>query len=99
MDRLLDISDVCTITGLKKTTIYMWIHKRQIPVVKLSRRAVRFRESDLVAFIDAKFQNPVSLRKDEGQSKQGHPNKKRRLSRNTIQVDEIMEIAKREARA
>lgn len=54
MEKLLDVSQVCEITKLKKTTIYSLISKGLIPVIKLSGRCVRFRSSDIESWIESK---------------------------------------------
>lgn len=52
-DRLLTVREAADMLGLKPATVYDWVYKRRLPVVKLSgpRGPVRFRESDLHRFI------------------------------------------------
>ena len=48
---LLDIEDVAALTGFSVGTLYHWVSQRRIPVVRFSRRCIRFRRSDLDAWI------------------------------------------------
>jgi|WetSurMetagenome_2_1015567.scaffolds.fasta_scaffold00088_39 excisionase family DNA binding protein len=57
MERLLSVDETLGILGIKKATLYSWVCRRQIPVVKLSARLLKFRESDLEAFINARAVN------------------------------------------
>ena len=40
MDRLLSIDEAATILGLSKKTLYSWVSRRQIEVVKVSSRVM-----------------------------------------------------------
>lgn len=51
-DRLLTINEVAEMTGLAVGTIYHFVSEKRIPVIRLSRRCVRFRLSDLQAWFD-----------------------------------------------
>lgn len=54
LDRLLTVKKAAELLGLEPATLYGWVYRRRIPVVKLSgkRGPVRFRESDLAKLID-----------------------------------------------
>lgn len=52
-DRLLNIRDVAAVTGLTVGTLYHLVSQNRIPVVRISRRCLRFRESDLKRWFDA----------------------------------------------
>ena len=55
MDKLLRLDEALAQTGYRsKTTLQKFISSGELPVVRLSRRAVRIREQDLKAFIDAR---------------------------------------------
>lgn len=49
--RLLKISEVSKILGVSKRTVYNYVKEGKIPCVKLSNRALRFRETDLMNLI------------------------------------------------
>ena len=40
MDRLLSIDETAAILGLSKKTLYSWISRRQVEVVKISNRVM-----------------------------------------------------------
>jgi excisionase family DNA binding protein len=53
-DRLLDVQEAAELLGLRPATLYGWIYRRRLPVVKLSgpRGPVRIRASDLTRLIE-----------------------------------------------
>jgi excisionase family DNA binding protein len=51
-DRLLTIEQVAALTGLTVGTLYHYVSERRIPVVRLSRRCIRFRLSDLLDWFE-----------------------------------------------
>jgi excisionase family DNA binding protein len=51
-DRLLTIQEVADFTGLAVGTLYHLVSQRRIPVVRLSKRCIRFRNSDLSDWIE-----------------------------------------------
>jgi len=53
-DRLLRLADVCAMVGLKKSTVYAL--ENFPPRIRLSRRAVAWRESDITRWIAAREQ-------------------------------------------
>jgi excisionase family DNA binding protein len=52
MDSLLGIKDVARLTGLAVGTLYHMVSEGRIPVVRISRRCLRFRQSDLLHWFD-----------------------------------------------
>lgn len=50
-DVLLTVHDVAELLGLSVGSVYHLISQKRIPVVKLSSRCVRFRRSDIDAWI------------------------------------------------
>jgi excisionase family DNA binding protein len=46
-ERLLTINEVADLTGLAVGTLYHFVSQKRIPVVRLSKRCIRFRQSDL----------------------------------------------------
>jgi predicted DNA-binding transcriptional regulator AlpA len=54
--RLLEAADVAAITGLSIETLAQWRSQRRgIPFIKLSRNVVRYRQSDLDAFLNERI--------------------------------------------
>jgi excisionase family DNA binding protein len=51
VDRLLEIKEVSYLTGLAVGTLYHLVSQKRIPVVRLSKRCIRFRQSDLSEWI------------------------------------------------
>ncbi len=52
MDRLIRIPEVMKITGLAKSTIWLWVKQGKLPSpYKLSSRVTVWRESELMHFI------------------------------------------------
>jgi excisionase family DNA binding protein len=54
MEPLLTIREVSQLTGLSVGTLYHWISEGRIPVVRFSKRCVRFRKNDIEEWIAAK---------------------------------------------
>jgi len=54
MEGLLTIREVSELTNLSVGTLYHWISEGRIPVVRFSKRCVRFRKSDIEEWIAAK---------------------------------------------
>jgi excisionase family DNA binding protein len=50
-DRLLTINEVAEMTGLAVGTLYHFVSQKRIPVVRLSKRCIRFRQSDLADWV------------------------------------------------
>jgi excisionase family DNA binding protein len=50
-ERLLTINEVADLTGLAVGTLYHFVSQKRIPVVRLSKRCIRFRQSDLSDWI------------------------------------------------
>lgn len=55
-DRLLKIDEVSERFGVTVETVYKWGQDGTLPRVALSRRAIRYRESDVEQFITERLQ-------------------------------------------
>jgi excisionase family DNA binding protein len=64
-ERLLTITELSEWTGLAVGTIYHFVSQKRIPVVRLSKRCIRFRYSDLVLWISSLTQNLQRSNPDE----------------------------------
>jgi len=50
----LDIDDVSEMLGVTKATIYSWTSQNKIPHIKLSKRLLKFRGTEIMAWIAAR---------------------------------------------
>jgi excisionase family DNA binding protein len=51
-DRLMNVNEVAEFLGLAVGTVYHLVSQKRLPCLRLSARCLRFRKSDLNAFID-----------------------------------------------
>jgi excisionase family DNA binding protein len=59
---LLTVRDVAALTGFSVGTLYHWIsQRRDIPYIRISARCVRFRRSDIEAWISGMVVAPSDL--------------------------------------
>lgn len=66
MDKLLTIREVADLTGLSVGTLYHFVSESRIPVIRISRRCIRFRQSALTAWFDSLTQHGDSLSSIQG---------------------------------
>lgn len=53
MDRFMRITEVMRITGLAKSTVWLWVKEGKLPPgYKLSPRITVWRESEIMAYIE-----------------------------------------------
>lgn len=57
-DRLLTIKELSELTGLKVGTLYHLVSAKRVPVVRISRRCIRFRRSSLETWFEQLTQKP-----------------------------------------
>ena len=55
---LLNVEEAAALIGVSTGTVYHWIGEKRIPVVRLSRRCVRFRRADLEEWISQLTERP-----------------------------------------
>jgi excisionase family DNA binding protein len=60
-ERLMNITETAEFLGLKKATIYSYVHKETIPYYKLGNR-VMFSPSMLLKFLNAKLVMPACMK-------------------------------------
>ena len=60
-ERLLRIQEVSDLTGLAVGTLYHFVSAKRIPVVRLSRRCIHFRLSDLQVWLEELTQETVEV--------------------------------------
>lgn len=61
MKLLLNIEEASAITGFSAGTLYHWVSQGRVPFVRLSKRCIRFRLSDLEAWLTKKTVPSVEL--------------------------------------
>ena len=94
MDELWDIGRLSQYLRVKRSTIYAMICRNRIPVVKISGRCVRFRESDIEHWLESRT---VAASTNTSMNTRERPRKTRRARKATNAfVDDIVENAKRE---
>ena len=52
--KLLNVKEAAGFLNIAVPTLYNWVSQGRIPVIKISGRCIRFRLSDLHAFLDQK---------------------------------------------
>jgi excisionase family DNA binding protein len=55
---LMDVRGLSALTGLSIGTLYHWVSQKRIPIVRFSARCVRFRRSDIEAWIASRVVQP-----------------------------------------
>lgn len=60
VDRLLTIQELAELTGLRVSSLYHFVSQGRIPVVRLSRRCIRFRLSAILRWWDQLSEQPNS---------------------------------------
>ena len=66
---LLSIREVSEITGISVGTLYHWASEKRIAVVRLSRRCLKFRRSDIEKMISEKVEEASGVHKDDCQNR------------------------------
>jgi excisionase family DNA binding protein len=64
VERLLTIEEASELLQIRPKTLYCWICSKKIPYIKLGS-AVRFKESELEAWIESKKVNPLNGDSDD----------------------------------
>lgn len=68
-DHLMHVREVAAYLGMAPASIYHLVSEGRIPCIHLSARCLRFRRSDIDAWIAAKGTNPSSTNSLKGQRK------------------------------
>lgn len=53
---LLTYADVSEMLGIPRSTIAVWVHRKEIPHIRLGKRTVRFLRSDLAEWMSRRRQ-------------------------------------------
>lgn len=51
--KLIDYTETSHLLGVKLSTLYTWVHRRQIPHVRLSKRGVKFDLDEIQGWIES----------------------------------------------
>ena len=57
-DRLLDVNEVAELLQLAPGSVYHFVSQGRLPCVRLSARCLRFRRSDIDAWVAARVNHP-----------------------------------------
>jgi excisionase family DNA binding protein len=57
-ERLLSVNEAAVFLGLSVGTVYHMVSEKRLPVVRISKRCIRFRLSDLVEWANARLEMP-----------------------------------------
>lgn len=52
MEKLLTVNELAEVLNIAPGSVYHWISQNRLPVVRFSKRCVRFRESDVKELLD-----------------------------------------------
>ncbi len=50
--KLLGYEEAASLLGVKKGTMYAWVHQNRVPHIRLSQRCVRFDRAELEAWVE-----------------------------------------------
>lgn len=93
-EKLMTVKEVANILGFSEIGIYQAVFRKRLPCVKISKRALRFRPSDIQAFIESKLQPAEPTEVKQPSRRKGRPRKNSRLKDDYI--NHIVEQAKKE---
>ena len=94
-EKLLKIEEVAELLGFSVQGVYTLVFKKKIPAVKISKRALRFRPSDIEAWLREKTQQPVQAATVQQPARRS-PGRPRKNNVNSSYVDSIVNAAKKE---
>jgi excisionase family DNA binding protein len=57
---LMDVNETAALLGISAGTAYHWVSEGRLPVIRFSARCVRFRRSDIEAWIASRVVEPVT---------------------------------------
>jgi len=53
-EKLLKANEVATMLGVNKLSVYHYVHEKHLPAVRISKKCLRFRRSDVLEWIEQK---------------------------------------------
>jgi excisionase family DNA binding protein len=73
MEKLLTVKELAVFLGVTPTCVYRWLGENRLPVVRFSKRCVRFRESDIQELVEglkcSESVNHLPVLADSGQTR------------------------------
>lgn len=97
-EALMTVEEVACMLCVSKWTVYTWINKKKIPVLRISRRFVRFRRGDIEAWLESKKQDaPVSSAADKNKTRKGGDYRNQKADLNSICVNDMVMRVKKES--
>ena len=60
----MNYDELSTLLKVKKGTLYHWVYRKKIPFIRLSERVVRFRLSEITAWLNDRSINPTIKEND-----------------------------------
>jgi excisionase family DNA binding protein len=89
VEKLLNINDLSEILGVTKATIYSWTSQNKIPHIKIGKRLLKFRESEILKWIE-------KISANNNAETDNHSKKNQKLSlKSSMPDDDIDRIIKR----
>lgn len=92
METLLKVEDVSQLIGVTKFTVYQLVYKKAIPCLKLTGKMLRFRKSDIEAWLEDKSQ-PIRQLPTKPETR----GRSKRAGNRATNIDRIIESAKQDA--
>ncbi len=94
-EKLITVSDVAAFLGITKMGVYGMVFKKGLPAIKISKRCLRFRPSDIEKWLVSKTQAAV-LQRPSTEPKHRSSGRVRKNGVKADYIDRIIENAKKE---
>lgn len=96
-DSLMTIEDLARMLGVTRWTISAWIRLKKLPVLRISRRLVRFRREDIEKWLESKKEDiPASTKKPKNKIDRGIQYRNKESDLDRLYVSDIVARAKKE---
>ncbi|HBR17579.1 MAG TPA: hypothetical protein DD725_08250 [Deltaproteobacteria bacterium] len=95
MEILLSSRQVADILGIDILVLYQWTHKNSIPHIKISKRMIRFKESELNEWLQQKH-GEIQGGKDSAPVYQRRKKRAKNGSVGDEQISRVVDSAKKE---
>lgn len=92
MERLLTAERVAEMIGVDIHVLYQWTHRKSIPHIKLSKRMIRFRESEVMEWLKSKACQPGAEKQQGKRENTGRPRKAQKNG----EIDRMVQAAREE---
>ncbi|MDA8337979.1 MAG: helix-turn-helix domain-containing protein [Nitrospiraceae bacterium] len=95
MEKLITAEQVAEMIGVTVEVLHQWTYRGAIPHIKISKRMIRFRESEVMEWLDSKAFGPEE-KKPQSQAKKRKGGKSYSRERGKRYIDEMVERTKKE---